>query len=858
MRFGVVDDNKDFLKAVEAEWEDIQGAYPDVQAAFLRLGGRTSIPDLVNGLAGCNHLLLDVSALSKTIVEAIAAGVPDAKLWMMTGKADASEIEKWQVWCELCENAQAEWFEKPIVFKQVLRVWSETGAVNPRDAATPADLNIFPVPCRWFDSDRIAVRTNCHWRIAVDAFPNYLNQEDVAKLDRGEAIVPLDTWSEYPDCPGHFGKVRYATRAWAGGYLQLGLSLPKATGDTVANAVSDIFALMLGGGAFSRARYYEIIRVPGSLGIMRLSHSTHSVALPLPLEQPLGATLAERVAEYDREFEERFAQPNIWGRLVYYVRKHEQEKECEDSDIRYWQKHAGTGKAPWLTLPVCSRGEMKHAVALLVFDRLGRANGAGDVAGEEIPKKLVESLAPKLLGAIHHLREAMRQESLAAELTQRKQMAEWRRLFAARADSGGQTSESGLSGLENIVLDAAKQLTGATSALLALRPAAANYLESRTESEDLLSDLCFNFDRRHFIAVQCALKKEPIYLPDYHVATTPEQEITEDDWRNALAHRTEHERKRLVPQLMEWQKTELRSVIALPVSYGDELLGVLVLRHRDAYHFTDERVVAASTLVEEAHPFLRRARLRAARDAWDTMIFHEVRSGLSHIRAQADYVLHPSPSRDPAEAARAILARTGLMTDLSSEIMAILGYSDHRTDARTYDRHQPLNLLNDLWTEMATLPEAAGKTLQRAESLSPLLAPLDDPNGALPHVLRVLLENALRYGKPGEIVASHEANGSQWRLCLCNPGKISEDALLGAFNDLSSRADLAQESLRAHIGLAACRRVLEGLGGRLDLRNHSGNGCIRACVTLLWPLVKVPDATPHTSVENNNEPRPQE
>lgn len=835
MKFAVLDDSLFFLKAMEMEWQAIGKDYSGLEGLFIRLTEEREFSGQITSLTEFRHLLLDVSALDEGRMQTLADTLPNTTFWMMTGKAKAEEVERWQQWTRTFPHAQAQWFEKPLSLEEtVFPVWlAETPL---RDEGSPLrpelldELNTFPIPCRWFNAECAAIHNNAIWRIALDANPNRFGAEDIAQLRQGGTIT-LDTWSERPEEPGHFGKVRYITRAWREGFLQFALPLPKVPGDSVHQAVSDLFELMLGSGSFTRARYYEILRVPGSPGVLRLCQASYDLDVTLPAQQPMGPTLAKRVGEYDLEFAKLRQDKDGKGKLINKIREHENELENTDADIQYWRKHANTGSAPWLALPVCKR-KQAEASGLLIFDRLGKIKGADDYDGEGISHELVQNLAPKLLGGIQHLREVMDQEDVRQRLERRERMAEWRKKFAAQVDQAGGTRDATcLTALEQEILGAAKALTGADSALLALRPPAANYLESRTYQDELMAGLRLDYNRPHFIAVQCALANQSVYVPDYR----NEVAITEDDWRDALAHLPQSEQGQRLPKLVEWQKNELGSVIALPVSYDATLLGVLVLRHTEPYFFTEEKVNVAKSLVNEAHPFLRRARALTARDAWDSMIFHEMRSGLSHIRAQADWVLHPSRSKSPEAAAQAILARSELMTDLSNEILFMLGYPDKRTEPRRYERTHPIALLHKLWPELATLPEAANKTLEASGGC--LSQPLHDPNNVLPHVVRVLLENAMRYGKPGLIQASQSGDATHWRLCLCNPGQFSEDILKGRFKGLVDREDLAQDSLRAHIGLASCRRVLEGLGGCLDLKNKDAQdtGQPHACVTLIWP-----------------------
>ena len=64
------------------------------------------------------------------------------------------------------------------------------------------------------------------------------------------------------------------------------------------------------------------------------------------------------------------------------------------------------------------------------------------------------------------------------------------------------------------------------------------------------------------------------------------------------------------------------------MKYDEQVLGVLVLYHCDSYHFTQERIAAALTLIRYAQPYLHQARAHSARDAWDSMIMHTLRTSL--------------------------------------------------------------------------------------------------------------------------------------------------------------------------------------------------------------------------------------
>lgn len=145
---------------------------------------------------------------------------------------------------------------------------------------------------------------------------------------------------------------------------------------------------------------------------------------------------------------------------------------------------------------------------------------------------------------------------------------------------------------------------------------------------------------------------------------------------------------------------------------------------------------------------------------------------------------------------------------------------------------------------LAKLPEAEDKPFEIAPDAveAPVGQVLRDPKHYLPHILHILLHNAVAHGQPGPISASADIAGSYWVLTLINPGQFSHSLLQGEFRDLSSREDLGQRSGSVHIGLAVSRRLLEEVGGKVGLLNDTHAGAQVAVVKLSWPLESNDDA----------------
>jgi hypothetical protein len=136
------------------------------------------------------------------------------------------------------------------------------------------------------------------------------------------------------------------------------------------------------------------------------------------------------------------------------------------------------------------------------------------------------------------------------------------------------------------------------------------------------------------------------------------------------------------------------------------------------------------------------------------------------------------------------------------------------------------------------LSEAGGKSLEIVPDAQEMPAhqSLHDPRHSLPHVLRVLLHNAVNHGETGPIQANAVIAGGYWVLTLTNRGRFSDSVLRREFHDISSREDLGQKSFRVHIGLGTSYPLVEEAGGFLDLSNEVRDGFDYARVELRWPL----------------------
>lgn len=846
----IVDDNRNFLETLQARWDGgLHSAYPDWDLHFLHFDPAASDPtDDVLALfpTTVSHVLLDASLVEEELIRAITVRFPSALLWFYTGLLH-EEVDQWEDWRHEFPSLQTEWFEKPLDLEQVL---ASLLAARPECTDKSAQLprqetwEVLPFPCREFDASFTPIWNNRHWQTAVDAFPSCFTEEEQNQLRDGHAIT-LDVWCERPDAKGQYAQVQLHTSRCTSNDRYLQIAIPVAEQEPLfgelAATIDNVFSLMIGSGHFSRARYYEVTDIPGTEhGVLTLLQAYPDIE-QLPMQQLIGPTIARRIADYQ--------QMSTQGSSRLYYQISQLQDDQPDSAIRYWNNVLGEEEhTPWLEIPILDQKDGAWCVrALLLFDRY-RSHTADDSPGEQISQKSVQRLEPRLLQVSNYLCNELSSINTKKRLERYSRFAKWHIELDAVAQAHiNQQQRAELSKLEECILDATQKFCQVESVLLAWRPPSANYLEVRTFEEEM-QGLRFPLSLERFIAVQCAVRKEPVFAPDFQ-SIPADQQVTDADWQAAVAHFFDDgQRNERIDKCLTWI-SKVGSAMALPVKYDDNLMGVLVLRHAKPYHFTADIVETVQMLIRYAQPYLRHARTKQARDAWDCMIMHEFRGGLSSIFNQIDLKRHEAQDCQSyrEEPLDVIEARCRNLLDLSNEVMYLLGYSSSQP-VRDYDRTDPLKVMHTEWESISSLPEATNKSVQWTDN-GPLSKALHDPNCLLPHVVSVLLHNAIRHGKTGEIYLTATALENAWLLTVENPGEFADSILHREFRNIATREDLAQYAMRAHVGLAVCYRLLESVGGTLMIENTNRAGQPYAKANLTWPLASSTSSThsEHTS-----------
>ena len=277
------------------------------------------------------------------------------------------------------------------------------------------------------------------------------------------------------------------------------------------------------------------------------------------------------------------------------------------------------------------------------------------------------------------------------------------------------------------------------------------------------------------------------------------------------------------------------ALLILPMRARDKQIGGIVLVRTDGEHpFDDDDQALAEDIAARGALALDNAKLYEqatnadrARSDLLAVVSHDLRTPLTAIVGYADLLAMGIPHALPAESAVHVERIRQSAQHLMYLMIELVTFT--RLDAG----HETLNLrevdVRDVVREVAAFvePSAESRGLRLVSSLPPDAVPLHTDPDKLRQVLLNLAGNAVKYTSTGEVrigLAPHGAHGAVIRVQDTGVG-IGPDDLAKIYEPFW-QVDPSQRSKDGGtgLGLSIVRRMMDLLGGRVDVASTVGEG----------------------------------
>jgi len=210
----------------------------------------------------------------------------------------------------------------------------------------------------------------------------------------------------------------------------------------------------------------------------------------------------------------------------------------------------------------------------------------------------------------------------------------------------------------------------------------------------------------------------------------------------------------------------------------------------------------------------RLAREESLRRQWTSDIAHDLRTPVTSLRGQLEGMIDKvlPLTQDRIEMIyREVLRMQSLVLDLA-ELSRIEAPEFKPTVTEVF----PPRLLADLRSRFEVLALEKGCTLEGSWEIESF--PADEK--LLFRALSNLIQNALKYGKPGVVEVFFSEKDGFIRIEVSNPGTIPEDQIPYLFARMY-RGDASQQEEGSGLGLAIVEAIARAHSGRVEFQNTS-------------------------------------
>ncbi len=355
------------------------------------------------------------------------------------------------------------------------------------------------------------------------------------------------------------------------------------------------------------------------------------------------------------------------------------------------------------------------------------------------------------------------------------------------------------------IIEAARELTATEIASILLIDPRSGELrfEASTHTDPRLQSRELAAPRAGSIADWVMTNGTPLVVPD--VSKDPRHFVQVDRWTNRVR----------------------RSVLAVPMTTRDKVLGVLeVINKVGDSVFAAEDVDTLETLAAQAAVAIETARLFQQSDQVSEMV-HELRTPLASLSATSYMLLRSDvPEQQRTDFIRTIQRETTRLTQLTGDFLDLSRLESGRVRLNLEPFSMP-----DLVAECLIIvePQAREREIQCGVELTAEASDCPRVVGdraKIKQVLLNLLTNAIKYNRhAGAVTVRAACRGRIFETFVSDTGEgIAPESLPRIFDKFYRVADAEGRPQGAGLGLAIAKKIVETHGGEISAESTPGVG----------------------------------
>ncbi len=286
-----------------------------------------------------------------------------------------------------------------------------------------------------------------------------------------------------------------------------------------------------------------------------------------------------------------------------------------------------------------------------------------------------------------------------------------------------------------------------------------------------------------------------------------------------------HDDPRFFPQIEQSTGFSNRSLLGVPLTTKDKVVGVLEVLNKNQGEFSDGDESLLSVLGAQAAVAIENARLFQQSDLISEFV-HELRTPLSSLSTATYLLLRPEISQEQREQiVTNIHNETLRLSTMTSAFLDLARLESGRVQFRK-TRFDIAELIDECRSVMQS--KADETRLQIKVDVPADLPSLDADRDKIKQVLLNLLSNAIKYNRPsGSIIIRGGANDDEIYVAVQDTGLgIPEDALPHLFEKFYRVREHESIAIGTGLGLSICKQIAQSHNGTLEVKSKLGVGTV--------------------------------